>query len=97
MIIRYVRLQFSPEDGKKFLALYRSVESRIKAREGCLHLELWQEALNESAFTTLSHWKHLEDLEAYRKSELFKGVWSQVKPMLLEKALAVSYKKILEK
>jgi len=41
-------------------------------------------------FFTYSKWEKESDLETYRNSELFKGVWATTKPMFEAKANAWS-------
>ena len=54
--------------------------NKIRAREGCLHLELWL-ALHQANFSvTHSHWELEDALNAYRNSELFRTAWKKQKP-----------------
>lgn len=93
MIIRIVRMHFSPATADKFLKIFSASEQAIRNFEGCEHLELLRDVNGETIFTTLSHWKDEESLERYRKSELFASVWSRVKPLFVKRPEAFSLRK----
>jgi len=46
-------------------------------------------------FFTYSYWKTEEDLENFRKSDLFKNVWSKTKPFFNAKPEAWSVDKVV--
>lgn len=91
MLIRIVRLTFSPEEIDAFLALFEESAPKIRAFEGCRHLELWQDARFPNIFTTYSHWDDTETLERYRKSTLFQSTWERTKPLFAGPPQAHSY------
>ena len=62
----------------------------IRAYPGVRHLELHRDVGQSNVFYTYSKWDGVEDLEAYRQSELFKGAWAQVKVWFLNKPQAFS-------
>src|SRR5689334_271946 len=81
MLVRIVRMYFTPDTSRHFLTIFRSNEDSIRKFPGCTHLALLRDASDENCFVTLSHWDSAADLEVYRKSELFESVWSRVKPL----------------
>ena len=60
--------------------------------DGCKHVELMQDINNPTIFFTFSIWENPSDLEAYRQSELFKGVWAKTKVLFGDKPEAWSVK-----
>ncbi len=90
MFTRIVKMEFKPENIPTFLADFQLVKSKIRNYPGCLHLELWRDKRNPNIFFTHSKWQQEADLESYRHSELFKGVWAKTKPLFKEKAAAWS-------
>ena len=91
MIIRIVKMTIAPDKVDTFKSIYKKGMERIRDFEGCTHLELLQED-GSNVLMTYSYWNTPEDLERYRKSDVFKGIWSQVKPLFVEKPLAWSLK-----
>ncbi len=80
MIIRLVKLRFRESEIPSFLNNFEKVKSDIRAFKGCLYLELLQDAEDPTIFFTHSHWESNEDLQGYRNSDLFKGIWANTKP-----------------
>ena len=79
MIKRLVKMTFKPEFVEDFKALFNSTKELIAAMPGCSHVELLQDADTPAIFFTYSLWDGPQSLEAYRNSELFKGVWARTK------------------
>jgi quinol monooxygenase YgiN len=79
MIIRIVKMSFDPTKVDAFLANFEQHKASIRAFEGCQYLELLQEEDSPGVFFTYSKWNSEEHLNAYRHSDLFKGVWSFTK------------------
>src|SRR6478609_3005590 len=96
MIIRIVRMHFKAENTEVFLGIFDENKEAIRHFPGCIHLELLKDISHENVFTTLSHWTGVDDLEEYRKSALFKGVWAQVKVLFSENPQAFSLEKFIE-
>ena len=90
MFVRLVKLTFQEENVDKFLGNFEKVKMQIRAFPGNNHVELWQDKTNKNIFFTYSIWNSENDLENYRKSELFKGVWGFAKPLFAAKAEAWS-------
>lgn len=88
MIVRLVRMGFHEDGAKKFQEIFSSYSDQIAQAEGCSFLELWRDSNESNVFFTHSHWNDESDLEKYRKSELFKEVWGQVKPLFDQKPQA---------
>ena len=85
MITRIVKMTFNPHQVEDFLKLFDENKNKIAGFEGCTHLELLNDVNDTNVFFTYSHWKDESYLEAYRNSELFKGVWLQTKQLFAAK------------
>ena len=59
-------------------------------------LQLMTDADDPHCYTTLSHWDDPNDLERYRKSELFGSVWGRVKTLFAERSQAYSLERFIE-
>lgn len=81
MLIRTVRMTFAPAHVDAFLALFAASRSKIRAHDGCEHLDLWRDARYPNVMTTYSHWRDADALNAYRHSDLFRDTWARTKPM----------------
>lgn len=90
MIKRIVKLVFRKEETENFQEIFQETKKLIRAREGCRHLELWQSKTDSRVFFTYSFWDSEEDLNNYRKSELFGKVWKRTKALFDEKPEAWS-------
>ena len=85
MITRIVKMTFNPHQIEEFLKLFNENKNKIAGFEGCTHLELLNDINDINVFFTYSHWKDESYLEAYRNSDLFKGVWQQTKLLFAAK------------
>jgi heme-degrading monooxygenase HmoA len=90
MIIRIVKMSFAPEKTDEFLRIFDSSKQQIRSFEGCRHLELLNDADQKNIFFTYSYWESENDLNNYRNSPLFKGVWAGTKLLFNEKPEAWS-------
>ncbi len=90
MLIRIVRMVFAPEFVSEFEELFRQNSGFIRAFPGCKKLELWQDEKYNNIFYTHSHWGSMKDLEAYRQSDLFNGVWTSTKKGFVDRPQAWS-------
>jgi heme-degrading monooxygenase HmoA len=90
MITRLVKMTFRPSETENFKAIFEANKSAIANFPGCLHVELKRDVNSPEVFFTISKWDSLEDLERYRNSELFKGVWGKTKVLFGGKAEAWS-------
>lgn len=90
MLVRFVKMHFLASYVDEFKILFKTVQPKIGAYDGCKGVQLLQDANNPDIFFTVSHWLSDEHLNAYRKSELFTHTWAQVKPNFQIKAEAWS-------
>ena len=91
MLIRIVRLSFSPETVAEFLDQFDESAPEIRQFPGCQHLELWRDADTPHVCTTYSHWDDAGALDRYRNSALFQTTWAAVKPLFADRPKAHSY------
>ena len=84
-------MTFRPTDVATFLDLFAHARPKIAAQDGCRHLELWQDARYPNIFTTHSHWRDADALNAYRHSDLFRETWAETKPLFAAPPVAQSY------
>lgn len=96
MLIRIVRMHFTEAGVEDFLEIFNAHKTAIRNFPGCLHLQLLKDAEDSNCYTTLSHWDKPESLEAYRKSELFRKVWSRVKSLFSKRPQAFSLEQFVD-
>jgi quinol monooxygenase YgiN len=94
MIIRIVKMSFHPEKIQAFLDNFDKIKMEIRNTPGNMYLELYQDAHNKEQFFTYSFWENEADLDAYRKSDFFKEVWTYTKSLFNAKPEAWSVTKI---
>ena len=94
MFVRIVKMSFQPEKIEEFLNNFNTKKELIRNSPGCRLLELYRDKTNPNIFFTYSYWDTEQDLENYRNSELFKGVWAQTKVLFNDKPLAWSVDKV---
>ncbi|NMH26879.1 putative quinol monooxygenase [Flavobacterium silvaticum] len=94
MLIRIVKLSFAEENIPAFLENFELMKQRIRNAHGNRFLELYRDRDNPEIFFTYSFWETEEDLENYRKSELFYDVWSFTKKLFNAKPEAWSVDKL---
>lgn len=90
MFTRIVKMEFEPTEIPQFLKNFEADKTHIRNFLGCHYLELYRDKHDPAIFFTYSKWNTLDDLEAYRNSELFKRVWATTKPMFRCRAQAWS-------
>ena len=90
-IHRWVEMQFQLDKIDAFLSVFESSKAKIRAREGCLSLQLIQDPQQPHILCTSSIWESEEALNAYRDSALFQATWSLTKPLFQTKAKAKTY------
>ena len=81
MFIRIVKMKFKPELVPAFLENFEKNKEKIRGFKGCEHLQLLHDIDDPTVYFTYSFWHAPENLENYRKSELFKSVWSYTKTL----------------
>jgi len=85
--VRIVRLSLNSAYADQFLGLFEKNKSRIAGHVGCRFVYLLRCG---DTFFTVSGWDRPGDLETYRTSELFRGIWKQTRSWLSEPAQAWS-------
>ena len=88
-------MTFRPEEAPSFLENFEEVKDLIRGFDGNQFLELYQDKNDNRTFFTYSYWETEAHLEAYRNSELFKGVWSYTKTLFSDKPEAWSVDKLV--
>lgn len=94
MIVRIVKMTFKEEAVPAFLENFHKHKAQIRAFAGCERLLLLNDIHNSNVYFTYSWWQGEEHLEAYRKSELFQGVWAFTKTLFEAKPEAWSTQEI---
>ena len=92
-MLRIVKLTFKEENIPAFLKHFEDSKENIRNFTGCKGMNLLRDKHNQAVFFTYSEWEEESDLDNYRSSELFKGVWTNVKPLFASKAEAWSVEK----
>jgi len=95
MFVRIVKMSINPKKIDVFLNNFNNNKEKIRNFNGCQLLELYRDKTQNNIFFTYSYWNTTADLENYRKSELFKLVWSTVKPLFNDRPMAWSVDKIV--
>lgn len=95
MLVRIVKMTFSPDKTVEFQSRFHNIKDKIIEFEGCDLLELYQDKNDSNVFFTYSYWKSEKDLNRYRDSTFFKEVWSSTKKMFTKKPEAWSVDKIV--
>jgi quinol monooxygenase YgiN len=95
-LIRVVRMTFQENEIESFLKVFEENKAKIRAFPGCSHLELHRDIDNHNILATYSLWSGSEALDEYRKSELFKSVWSRTKRLFADKPVAFSHEVLQE-
>ena len=88
MITRIVKLTFKEDKKDDFIEIWNSSRVLIQANPGCNFVEMMQSSEPENVFFTYSIWDSEDDLNAYRRSELFGKVWKKTKALFDDKPQA---------
>lgn len=94
LLVRIVKMSFQNDKIEEFLTNFETNKTKIRNFEGCQFLELYRDQNNTDTFFTYSYWNSEDDLNNYRHSDLFKGVWSKTKPLFSAKPEAWSVDKV---
>jgi hypothetical protein len=81
MFIRIVKMKFKAEHCEDFEANFDRNKDKIRSFPGCQRLELLHDKNDPCIYFTYSYWNDDSDLENYRNSDLFKGVWAYTKTL----------------
>jgi autoinducer 2-degrading protein len=95
MFVRIVKMSFHEDKIDAFLANFHAVKENIRNFPGNRFLELYRDKNDPTVFFTYSYWEHENDLEAYRKSDLFIEVWAFTKQLFKDKPEAWSVDKLV--
>ena len=95
MFIRIVKMSFAEENIPAFLGNFELMKDKIRNAPGNRLLELYQDKTNKGIFFTYSYWETEDDLENYRKSELFNEVWAFTKKLFNDKPEAWRVDKVV--
>jgi hypothetical protein len=90
MIVRIVKMTFQPGKSAAFMNNFEKHKERIRNFNGCEKLLLLQDVNESDVYFTYSWWQSESHLNAYRESELFKGVWKFTKTLFSARAQAWS-------
>ena len=88
-------MTFDPVKVDEFLELFHQNKERIRAFNGVEKLELYRDKDDDRIFFTYSIWKDVHSLEQYRRSDLFRAVWTSTRQLFTEKAQAWSVEKLV--
>ncbi|HLP92825.1 MAG TPA: antibiotic biosynthesis monooxygenase family protein [Saprospiraceae bacterium] len=89
MIKRIVKMTFREEAADTFVSeVFEQSKEKIRAFEGCRHMELLRQKNQPNVMFTLSIWNDEEALNAYRASELFADTWAKTKALFAARAEA---------
>ena len=88
MITRIVMLNFQPDRVDEFLEIFNQNKQVLAKSDGCIRFEIFKSTGDTDTYVTISNWQSEEHLEMYRQSDLFKEIWSKVKPLFNNKAQA---------
>ena len=92
--VRIVKMEFHEDKVKEFLSNFELVKEKIRSQPGNRLLEMYRDKTNPNIFFTYSYWEKEEDLDNYRKTDLFKSVWVKTKVLFNAKPMAWSVDKI---
>jgi quinol monooxygenase YgiN len=85
MITRIVRLTLKEEKVLDFENFVMPKMELINSFEGCINVRIFKDHELPNVFYTISEWESEENLNNYRKSELFGSIWPIVKPWFNDK------------
>jgi len=88
MVTRIVKMTFRPEACDEFIRIFEQYNQKIRAADGCNHLELLRQTHHGNVFFTYSKWDDEKYLEIYKKSTTFAIVWQLTKALFDQPAEA---------
>lgn len=97
-ILRIVDMTFHKKDASAFVQLFEEHQSAIASAEGCggvILVERDVDQIDWIGYSTVSRWKNVESLNAYRQSDLFGKVWPASKTLFVTTPRATSYSRFL--
>jgi len=90
MIVRLVKMTFEHDRCDDFEKIFFESRDLIQNMPGCHHVELLKQTDQIPVYFTRSLWESESDLNFYRNSELFSGVWKATKALFADKPEAWS-------
>jgi heme-degrading monooxygenase HmoA len=93
-MVRIVKMKFKVEEIPAFLILFEEKRALIAGFPGCQGVRLLNDVHSPEIYYTYSHWNSPADLENYRNSDLFKGVWAETKIKFSDRPGAWSFEEI---
>jgi len=81
MFTRIVKMKFKQEKVPFFINHFNSVKEKVRNQPGCRSVILLQDKADATLFFTYSIWEKDSDLNNYRNSDFFKGVWQETKQL----------------
>lgn len=95
-VLRLVHMTFSPEAAADFVALFEQHQAAIAEMPGCGGVILVERPAAEGiGYSTVSRWRSVADLDAYRRSALFGKVWPATKRLFACPPTATSFTRAL--
>lgn len=94
MLVRIVKMTFREDAVADFQIFFQGRKDKIRAFEGCTHLQLWQDSSQANIFFTYSLWQNETALLHYRNSSFFRETWYHTKQMFSAKAEAWSLNQV---
>ena len=94
MIIRIVKMTLKKDKLEEFQRIFERSKGAIRDFEGCLHVELCRDTIQENVYFTYSQWVSEDELNAYRNSPFFKSTWNETKALFAEKPEAHSLERV---
>ncbi|GAB4282635.1 MAG: hypothetical protein Kow0068_07300 [Marinilabiliales bacterium] len=79
MITRIVKMEINEADIDSYLEKVQSVLDKIKSFDGCVSINILNDKEVSNRFFSYSTWESEEKLDAYRNSEWFKQIWSEIR------------------
>lgn len=88
-------MTFEPDKVDDFIGVWNEMKVKIAAFDGCNKVELFRDLDQNNIFFTYSVWDSDDDLQNYRKSELFGDLWPRAKVLFGDKPEAWSLDHVL--
>ena len=87
-------MEFQEDKTGDFKRIFKRQKPFIENFKGCHSVKLYKDATKHNVFYTYSLWENLQALEEYRKSEIFRKTWEEVKTLFSGKPLAFSLEEV---
>lgn len=88
MITRIVKMSILESEIERYQEIVKPYKSKILSSPGCKDVQIFKDINNKSIVFSYSVWETEQDLENYRKSEMFRKVWNEVKTLFSNPAEA---------